>query len=190
MTHDPLPAKDAHPTRGGPSFSLGNRIERTAWIICWTVLGRLVPPPFGHGWRRVLLRLFGAQIARGATIYPSARIWLPRNLSMGQFACLGPEVQCYNMARITIGRDSVVSQRSFLCSGDHDHRDPHFQLVTAPIRIGNSCWIAAEAYIGPGITVGDRAIVAARGCVVKDIPANTVWGGNPACQIGERAAAN
>ena len=127
---DPLRASESRPLEGGASFSLGNRIERTLWGAVWLLLGRVVPPPFGFGWRRFLLRLFGARMEAGSRVYPSARVWLPRHLAMDEGSTLGPGVQCYNMAPISIGIGAIVSQRAFLCAGDHAHRDPHFQLVT------------------------------------------------------------
>lgn len=183
---DPLDASATRPLEGGPSFSLANRIERAVFAICWIVLGRLVPPPFGKGWRRFMLRLFGANIAKGANIYPTARIWLPRHLVMEEGSTIGPKVDCYNMAPITLRKGAIVSQRAYLCAGDHDHRDPHFQLVTRPIELGAHSWVAAEAFVAPGVTLGEGAVLAARGVAVKDMPAWTVWGGNPAKQIGER----
>lgn len=183
---DPLPASESRPREGGASFSLGNRIERGIWGAVWLLLGRLVPPPFGFGWRRLLLRLFGARMEAGSRVYPSARVWLPRHLTMEEGATLGPGVQCYNMAPIHIGKGAIVSQRAFLCAGDHDHRDPHFQLVTRPIRLEDGCWVAAEAFVAPGVTIGQGAVVAARGCAVSDVPEWTIWAGNPATQVGTR----
>ena len=187
MSNAPLDASRSKPVTGGPSFSLANRLERGVWRIVWFLFARAVPPPVGKGWRRVLLRIFGAKIGAGAHIYASARVWLPRHLTMASNATLGPSVECYNMAPVNIGESAIISQRAFLCTGSHDTRDPHFQLVTAPISIGRGSWIAAEAYIGPGVTIGSNAVVAARACVVSDVPAGTIWGGNPAKQIGERS---
>lgn len=183
---EPLDAARHDSLRGGPSFSLANRFERALFAVVWRILAGILPPPLGWGWRRMLLRLFGAQLGARARVYPSARIWLPRNLVMGAGSSIGPGVQCYNQARITLGEGAIVSQRAFLCSGDHDLRDPAHQLVTRPIAIEAKAWVAAEAFVGPGVTVGAGAVLGARGCATKDVPARTVWAGNPAVQIGER----
>lgn len=183
---EPLDARETNPLGGGPSFSLGNRLARLLFRIVWTLLAWLLPPPLGWGWRRFLLWLFGARIARGAKVYPSARIWLPSNLVMGPFSAIGPGVDCYSQARVTIGEGATVSQRSYLCSGDHDHRDPAHQLVARPITVGKGAWVAAEAFVGPGVTVGDRAVIGARACLTRDVPADTIWAGNPARQVGMR----
>lgn len=184
--NEPLDAERHDPVGGGPSFALRNRIERAVFAVAWRMLAWLVPPPFGWGWRRAILRLFGARLAGNARVYPSARIWLPRHLVMAERSTLGPAVHCYNQARVTLERGAIVSQRATLCTGDHDYRDPNHQLITRPILIGERAWIAAEAFVGPGVTVGAAAVLGARACATRDVPAGTVWAGNPAQQIAAR----
>ena len=183
---DPLDARETNSALGGPSFSLGNRLERFAFQLVWRLLAWVLPPPIGWGWRRILLRLFGARIGEGAKVYPSTRIWLPRNLTMEAWSSIGPGADCYCQAPISLGERAIVSQRAYLCSGDHDHRNPAHQLVARPIPIGANAWIAAEAFVGPGVSVGAGAVLGARGCTMKDIPAGTVWAGNPARPVAER----
>lgn len=145
------------------------------------------PSPFPfHNWRRILLRLFGAKIGPGVHVYPSVIIWAPWNLTMGEGSSLGPWVDCYCVDKIEIGPWAVISQRSFLCSATHDIRSPKFELKTAPISIGEKAWVAAEAFVGPGIIVGEGAIVGARSCVVKNVKPWTVVAGNPTKLIGRR----
>jgi putative colanic acid biosynthesis acetyltransferase WcaF len=55
-----------------------------------------------------------------------------------------------------------------------------------PILIGSGIWIAAEAFIGPSVIIGNNAVVAARAVVVKNVDANTIVGGNPAKFIKTR----
>lgn len=156
-----------------------NRIGRVLWTFAWLVLFRPSPRPF-HGWRRWLLRLFGAQVARGAHPYPSARIWAPWNLIMGEGSCLGDYVRCYSVDRVTLEPYATVSQYSFLCTASHDYRVREMPLITAPITIGRGAWVAADAFIGPGVKVGERAVVGARASVFRDVDSWTVVGGNPA----------
>lgn len=96
------------------------------------------------------------------------------------------DVDLYNVAPITIGHMVSISRRAFLCTASHDISDLGRPLTTAPIKIGNGVWVGAEAYIGPGVTIGEGAVIAARSVVVKDVPAWTVVGGNPAKFIKER----
>lgn len=183
--HQPL----AQPTTGkrlAPcSFSLRNRIERIVWQVAWSTLAAWTPPSL-FAWRAFLLRLFGAQIGRGGLVYGSAMIWLPAHLSLGEGATIGPRVRVYNQGRVTIGRNTVISQGTHLCASSHDYDDPDFQLVVRPISIGDDAWIAAEAFVGPGVTVGNGAVLAARGVAVRDVEEWSVQGGNPARLIKMR----
>jgi len=126
------------------------------------------------------LRLFGAKIAGGTAIYPSARIWAPWNLEMGPRAGIADGTEIYNVARIVLEEDAIVSQFAFLCTASHDIRDPARRLITAPITLGRSSWVCAAAYVGMGVTVAEGAVVAARAVVVKDVAPWNVVGGNPA----------
>lgn len=170
------------------SVSFTNRLARALWNAIWALLFR--PSPIvAHGWRRMLLRLFGAKIGHGSKVYPSARIWAPWHLEMGEFACLGPYVICYSVDRISLGRNSVVSQYSYLCSASHDIDSADFTLMVGPISIDAFAWVAADAFVGPKVIIGEGAVVGARACVFKDVEPWTVVGGNPACTIGTRSRA-
>ncbi len=170
---------------GGASFSLRNRLTRLAFQLCWLLFARWTPRRF-NPLRIGLLRLFGAQIGPGAMVYGSARIWLPAHLIMGAGATLGPKVECYAMAAIRIGDRAIISQGAHLCAGTHDFRDPDFQLVARQITIGTCAWIAAEAFVGPGVTIGEGAVLGARGCAFKDLDSWTVYSGNPCVSVGSR----
>lgn len=174
-----LDARDSLPMEGGASFSLGNRLFRVAWGISWLLLARWTPPPL-HGWRRRVVRLFGGQLEPGARLYGSTRIWYPPNLTMGRNALLGPRVNCYNQGRIRIGERAVVSQGAHLCASSHDISDPDFQLIVRPIAIEDRAWVAAEAFVGPGVTVGAGAVIAARAVLLRDAKPGGVYVGNPA----------
>ena len=175
----PLDARETRPLLGGPSFAVSHRVVRLAWACTWALLARWSPVPL-HGWRRFLLRCFGAQIDRSARIYPSARVWYPPNLTMGAHSCLGPRVDCYCVGRITLGPHALVSQGAVLCSGTHDVDNPEFQLIAKPITVGARAWIAAEAFLGPGVTVGADAVLGARAVSFKDLQPAMIYVGNPA----------
>lgn len=181
----PLDAVRSRPLRGGASFPLGNRLLRVAWGLCWMLLARFTPPPL-HAWRRLVLRSFGATVGRGARVHGSASIWLPANLELGEGVLVGPGARLYNQGRIRIGAWSVISQRAHLCASSHAVDDPNFQLVLRPIEVGERCWIAAEAFVGPGVTVGDGAVLAARGALFADAEADGIYRGNPARLLRRR----
>ena len=181
-----LSARDTTPLTGGASFSLVNRLERLAWQICWTLLARWTPPMFSP-WRILLLKAFGAQVEKGAAIAASALVWYPRHLRLGAHATLGPGVNCYSMAMVSIGPRTIISQRAHLCAGSDDVADPDFQLIARPITIGADVWIAAEAFVGPGVQVGDGAVLGARACAFTALKPWTIYRGNPAAIVRPRA---
>ncbi|WP_420384263.1 putative colanic acid biosynthesis acetyltransferase [Novosphingobium sp.] len=186
---EPLTGESGRSLDGAPSFSLANRFYRLTWGIAWLVLAAWTPPPL-HRWRRLILRMFGARIGEKARIYGSARIWSPANLVVAHHATIGPRTQIYSMGQIVIGEYAVVSQGAHLCAGTHDVSDVHFQLHVRPIHIGARAWIAAEAFVGPGVTVGDGVVLGARGCAMRNLEPWTVYSGNPAQPIRPRQFRN
>lgn len=180
-----LDASETRPLEGGASFSLANRITRVAWGLTWLVLARFTPPPL-HAWRRLILKAFGAKIGRGARVHASVRIWLPANLELGDNTLIGPGAHLYNQGRITVGARTVISQGAHICASTHDIADPNFQLVVRPIAIGEQAWVAAEAFVGPGVTIGDRAVIGARAALFQNAEPDGVYSGNPAQFIKTR----
>ena len=182
---EPLDAAQSRAIEGGASFSLGNRITRVVWGLTWLVLARFTPPPL-HRWRRLVLLAFGARIGRGTRVHASVAIWLPRNLELGEQVLIGPGARLYNQGVIRIGAWSVISQRAHLCASTHQIDDPDFQLECRPIAVGERCWVAAEAFVGPGVTMGDGAVLAARGALFEDATADGIYRGNPATLVRQR----
>lgn len=162
-----------------------NKLARAAWSVVWLLLYRPSPRSF-HRWRCMLLRLFGAKLARDARPYPSARIWAPWNLEMGEHACISEFVDCYCVAKVRLGAYATVSQYSFLCTASHDDRSLALPLVAAPITIGEHAWVTADVFVAPGVSIGEGAMVTARSSVFGDIPPWTVARGNPAAPYKAR----
>lgn len=173
--------------RGGNTrWALRTKIRRGLWNLCWSLLFRPTPKRMGNRWRLSLLRLFGADIQGEALILPSCRILQPWNLEVHDGSTLGDAVDVYNYGRVTIGRMTVISQRTYLCTGTHDYEDPLFPLIWKPITIGSECWIAADVFVAPGVTIGDGAVIGARSVVSRDIPAWMVCVGQPCKPIKRR----
>ena len=164
---------------GGATTTIQSKCRRALWSLTWAAAASWTPRPF-HAWRASLLRLFGASVGKHVHVYPGARIWAPWNLQIGDRSALADGVDCYNMARITIGADVVVSQRAFLCTATHAYEQKAFPLMAAPIALDDGVWIAAEAAVMPGVRVGRGAVVAARSLVVSDVPDDCVVAGVPA----------
>lgn len=168
------------------ALSRKNQFVRLLWSVTWTVFARPLPRSVGSCWKRFLLLLFGARIAPTAIVYSSAKIYYPPNLSMDDYSCLASGVDCYNVAPIHIGANTTVSQGAYLCTASHDISDPHNPLITAPIVVEDQAWVAAEAFVGMGVTIGQGAVVGARSAVFKNVESWTVVGGNPAEFIKKR----
>ncbi len=135
--------------------------------------------PWPSELRVELLRSFGATIGRDVTIRENVNISFPWRLTIGDHVWIGEDVGILSLAPVTIGSHVCLSQRAYLCAGSHDYQREDFKLVTAPITLANETWIAAAAFIGPGVTVGPRAIVAAGSVVMRDVPADSMARGNP-----------
>ena len=90
------------------------------------------------------------------------------------------------MDRVVIEDYAIVSQCSFLLAGTHDIDDPNFQLQTKPIHIGRRAWVAACAIVGPGVTIGEGAVLGGGGVAFKDLEPWTVYAGNPARRVRAR----
>lgn len=167
------------------TFSFRHKLARATWGAVWLVWFR-PSPRICFGWRRLLLRCFGARIAGSAHVYPSARIWAPWNLEMDEHSCVSHFVDCYSVDKIRIGAHATVSQYSYLCTASHDITDPQMKLITAPITIGAGAWVCADVFVGPGITLGEGAVAGARAVVTKDVEPWTVVAGNPAKFVKKR----
>ena len=105
---------------------------------------------------------------------------------MDDYAGMADDVNCYSMATVTLGKKVVISQGAHLCTGTHDYESPHFQLYALPIHIGDSAWVCAESFIGPGVNVGEGAVIGARSVVTKAMPAWMVCAGNPCRPLKNR----
>lgn len=164
---------------GGPSFAMRNRLLRAAWNPAWFLLASWTPPAL-HPWRRFLLRLFGADLAPRCDVRGSARIWYPPNLRLARGALIAERVDCYNMAMVSLDEGALVSQGAHLCTGNHDIDAASFQLIAKPIHLGRRSWVAADAFVAPGVTLGEGAVLGARAAAFKDLQPWTLYIGNPA----------
>lgn len=168
------------------SFTLKNKLYRIIWNLTYWLMFRPFSLPFFRIWRIFILNIFGANVNYSSLVHASTKIWAPYNLEMEKHACLGKEVDCYNQGKITIKANAVVSQKSYLCASSHDISDKRHPLITAPIIIEDQAWVAADTFIGPGVTIGQGAVVGARASVFKNVAPWTVVGGNPAKFIKKR----
>lgn len=180
----PVPPEPPRPIGYSP-HTRGNRVARVLWSLVYVTAYRFSPRSF-HRWRNWILRLFGARLHPTARAYPRVRFWAPWNLVMHEHSCLADDVDCYCVDTIEIGAYSVVSQYSYLCTATHDFEDVLHPLTHQPIRLGAHCWVAADVFVGPGVTIGDGTVVGARSSVFADLEAWVVAVGTPAKAIRKR----
>lgn len=151
--------------------------------LIWAIVYRCVFRCTFHNWyglRASILRLFGATLGNNVRFRRTVKIEIPWNLHIGNDVSIGDEAILYSLGKITIGKRSFLSQYAHLCAGTHDHTSPDYPLIRAPITIGEHCWIAADAFVGPGVTIGDRSVLGARASAFADVPSDVIAVGNPA----------
>ena len=162
------------------------RKKRMLWCVARALLVCWLPPVSCFGWVRFIYRMFGAKVAKTAKIYPSADVFMPWNLEMGEWSTIGANVHILNAAPLTIGNDCNVSERAYLCCASHNIRSAAHEQIHAPIVMKDRSWVAAEAFVGMGVTIGEGSVIGARAAVFKDVEPWTVVGGNPAKIISKR----
>lgn len=175
---------EIHPSQR-PAFSLRNRLARAAWGITAALLFRTSPRPL-HAWRAFLLRRFGATLGSGVHVYPKVRIWAPWNLYCADFVGIGDGAEVYNPAPMHFGEFAVISQDSYLCGATHDYNDPDFPLLAYEMHIGARAWICARASVGPGVQVGEGAVLGLASVATRSLDPWTVYGGAPAVALKAR----
>jgi len=185
---DRLKAKSRRRYQDLSSFRLPDGFRgRSALIVqlWWLVEATLFAPSpqFLYGWRRFLLRLFGARVGRKVLLRPSMRVTYPWKVAIGDHSWIGDDVTLYSLGPIIIGAHSVVSQGSYLCTGSHDMNAVDFPIYEKNIRIGDEVWIASQSFVGPGVSIGDGAVVGARSLVLADVPAAAIGHGHPFCVL-------
>lgn len=171
--------------RRARKWSLSELFGRAVWEFVRFPLFALSPRPL-WGWRRALLRLFGAKIGQHAHIHPSVRVAIPWKIVLGEYSSVGDRAILYSLGRITIGAQVTISQQAHICAGSHDFRSRSMELLKPGINIEDGAWVCADAYIGPGVTVARNAVVGARAVVTRSVGEHEIVAGNPAQSIGKR----
>lgn len=174
--------------RSSRKYTRKEMVARFLWSLVRPAF-HFSPRPF-FGWRRLLLRLFGAKVGREVHIYSTVTIYLPWNFEIGDWSSIGEHAFIYNLGKITIGRKTTISHRAHLCAGTHDYTNNTLPLLKLPIEIQDSAWICADAFIGPGVTISEGAVVGARAVVMKNVQPWEVVAGNPARFINKREIVN
>ncbi|HEX3799021.1 MAG TPA: WcaF family extracellular polysaccharide biosynthesis acetyltransferase [Verrucomicrobiae bacterium] len=162
-----------------------SKIVEAAWHLLKCFLF-LTPLPVPSALKCAGLRFFGAHVGRGVVIKPRVNIHFPWKLSIGDHTWIGEEAWILNFEPVRIGQQCCISQRAFLCTGNHDYRQPSMPYRNAPITIEDGAWVGAQTFVAPGITIAAEAVVTAGSVVVRDQPARMVCGGNPCVPLKPR----
>jgi putative colanic acid biosynthesis acetyltransferase WcaF len=167
----------------------GFRGRSGIFVQCWWLIQTIffkTSPQCMYAWRRFLLRCFGANIGKKVKIRPSVHVQFPWKVSIGDYSWIGDNVVLYSLGEITIGKDVVISQKSYLCTGSHNYADRNFSIFSLPIIIEDSCWLATDVFVSPGITIRNGTVVGARSSVFHSLPAGKICFGTPAVVIKNR----
>lgn len=163
---------------------------RSALVVqlWWIVQASLFAwsPQFLYGWRRFLLRLFGANIGQNVIVRPNVKVTYPWKVSIGDFSWIGDNVELYSLGEIEIGMNVVISQKCYLCTGSHDYQAEDFRIYAEKISVKDECWLATDVYVAPGITIHEGIVVGARSSVFKDLSKPGIYTGSPAKFVKER----
>ena len=177
-------ALDIAANRQMRNYTKTELLRRVLWGV-GRLFFRFSPRPC-FGWRRFVLRCFGAKVGANVNTYPSTWIYFPWNLTVGDWTAMGEEAFIYNLGPVTIGEKVTISHRAQLCAGTHDYKQPHLPLIKPPIVIRDQVWICANAFVGPGVTVGEGAIIGACAVVTRDVEPWAIMAGNPARFVKKR----
>lgn len=156
--------------------------------LWWLVQSTLFSwsPQFMYGWRRFLLRCFGAKIGKKVIVRPTVKVQFPWKVTIGDFSWIGDDVVLYSLGSIEIGAHVVISQKTYICTGTHDPHAVKFDIFGHTITIEDQCWIATDVFIAPGVTIGRGTLVGARSNVFRNLPAGKICIGSPAQVIKDR----
>ena len=174
-----------------PSFKLADNFRgKPGWYVqLWWIVQDTIfrwSPQVMYGWRRFLLRLFGAKIGRKVLIRPSAKITYPWKVKIGDYSWIGDDVVLYSLGEIEIGENVVISQRCYICTGSHDYTKSDFPIFAKKIVIEDECWLATDVFVAPGIKIGKGTVVGARSNVFYNLPPGKICIGSPAKPIKDR----
>jgi putative colanic acid biosynthesis acetyltransferase WcaF len=167
------------------SFPLGHRVARLLWQVVYLFLYRISPRPM-HGWRSMLLRIFGATMGPGCHFYPSGIVWAPWNLVCEDCCTLADQAEIYNPSPVYLESHCVISQQAFICGATHDYNDPEFPMISFSMRLGSYSWICARAAVSPGVSVGAGAVLGLGSVATEDLQPWTVYSGVPAVKVKAR----
>lgn len=182
---------DEHDVQSLDTFTLpeGFRGKKAVYVQLWWFVQSTFfawSPQILYGWRRWLLRLFGADIGKNVLIRPTVKVTYPWKVSIGDSSWVGDDVTLYSLGEIEIGKNTVISQRSYICTGTHNYQKISFPIEVQKVHINDQVWIATDVFVAPGVTIGAKSVVGTRSSVFTDLPPSMVCYGSPAKPVKSR----
>lgn len=168
-------------------WSVWTRLVMVLWELCWTVFCQWTPKPC-NPWRLLWLKAFGAKIHGTPFVHQRARIQIPWKMTLHDRSCLGDRTNAYSLGAIEIEAHAVVAQEAYLCTGSHDFDQPGLPLTTAKIHIGRGAFVGARAFVLPGVSIGEGAIIGACSVVTADVAPFTINAGTPCRLLRQRSS--
>lgn len=156
--------------------------------LWWIVQGTLfaLSPQFFYGWRRFLLRMFGAKIGKGVLLRATVKVTYPWNIEIGDYSWIGEDNVLYSLGKIKIGSHVALAHKVYINTGGHQYDKVSFDIFSEPVVIEDECWLTNDVYVAPGVTIGKGSIIAARSSVLKSMPGGKICVGTPAIAIKDR----
>lgn len=128
--------------------------------------------------------MFEGRIPKTVNIMTPIQIDFPRQVTFGENVFINHSLTLMAAGGITIDEGCEIGPQVTIVTTNHDF-DDHVVLKCKSVHLCKDVWIGARALILPGVTVGENSIIAGGAVVTKDVPPNTVVGGNPARVLKE-----
>jgi len=141
--------------------------------------------PFHHI-RRFFYRLSGIKIGKGSSLHMQVSFYNPLHISVGKDSIIGEKSVLDGRGRLSIGDHVDIASEVMIYNAEHDINDPHFSAEIKPVIVEDYVFIGPRAIILPGVTIKKGAVVAAGAVVTKDVAEYTIIAGIPAKEIGKR----
>lgn len=139
-----------------------------------------------HHFRRFFYRMFGVKIGKGSAIHMGARFYNPFNIEIGEDSIIGEGAVLDGRDKLKIGNHVDIASEVMIYNSEHDVQSSDFKTICQPVMIEDYVFIGPRAIILPGVVIKKGAVVGAGAVVTKDVQENSIVGGTPAKQIGER----
>lgn len=131
--------------------------------------------------RELFSQLTGTEVDEGFRLFPPFYTDCGKNIHVGKNVFINAGCQFQDQGGIAIGDDTLIGHNVVLATLNHGFEPARRKdLLPAPIVIGRKVWIGLNATVLPGVTIGDRSIVAAGAVVNRDVPPDVIVGGVPA----------